>query len=71
MEEQLPIIACGNPQAQQMFRRGGTYTYRITDSGGEQFKASVNRCSPRRQLRHRRRFGQGLNRRRNRPMLGA
>jgi hypothetical protein len=45
MEQQLPVIACANPQAQEMFRRGGTYTYNIVDPGGEKFTASVNSCA--------------------------
>jgi len=45
LEQQLPQIACNNPQARETFRRGGTYTYRVVDSGGETFTASVNRCA--------------------------
>ncbi len=44
LQQQLPSIACNNPQARETFRRGGTYTYRIVDSGGETFNASVNSC---------------------------
>lgn len=44
MEQQLPVLACNNPQAMETFRRGGTYTYEIVDSEGERFTASVNRC---------------------------
>lgn len=42
--QQLPVQACSNPQAQEMFRRGGTYTYRVSDSEGEEFVASISRC---------------------------
>lgn len=45
MEQQLPQLACNNPQAMETFRRGGTYTYRITDPDGETFTASVNSCT--------------------------
>lgn len=44
-QEQLPIRTCQNPQARTLLERGGTYTYRLTDSGGEKFNASVSSCS--------------------------
>ena len=44
MEEALPQQACANPQARALFDRGGSYTYRITDSGGEEFTTSIRGC---------------------------
>lgn len=43
-EQQLPVQACANPQARQLFEQGGAYTYVIKDSGGEEFRASVSSC---------------------------
>jgi hypothetical protein len=43
--QMLPAYTCQNPQARQMLERGGTQTYRITDSEGEEFTASVSSCS--------------------------
>jgi hypothetical protein len=43
-KQQLPIQACANPQAKQMFERGGTYTYILKDPGGEEFTTSVSSC---------------------------
>jgi hypothetical protein len=44
-KQMLPTQACQNPQARQMFERGGSYTYRIKDSEGEEFTTSVSSCS--------------------------
>jgi ribose 5-phosphate isomerase len=44
IQQQLPVQACANPQAREMFRRGGTYTYKIKDSSGEEFSTSVSSC---------------------------
>lgn len=43
--DQLPRQACTNPQMRRMVERGGTNTYRIRDSGGEEFTATINSCS--------------------------
>jgi len=43
--DQLPIQACANPQMRRLLERGGTTTYKIRDSGGEEFTASVSTCS--------------------------
>ncbi len=40
----LPVQACANAQARQLFERGGAYTYIIKDSGGEEFRTSVSSC---------------------------
>ena len=44
-KEQLPIRTCASPQARTLLERGGTYTYRLKDNGGEEFTASVSSCS--------------------------
>jgi len=43
-QEQLPKQACANASARQMFQRGGSYTYLLRDSGGEEFTTSVSNC---------------------------
>lgn len=44
-KEQLPTRTCASPQARTLLDRGGTYTYRLKDSGGEEFTTSVSSCS--------------------------
>jgi hypothetical protein len=44
-EEQLPIRTCASAQARTLLERGGTYTYRLKDKGGEEFTTSVSSCS--------------------------
>ena len=36
--------ACADERARQIVARGGIYTYRMRDSGGEVFAVSVTRC---------------------------
>lgn len=43
-QQQLPIQACANPQARQLFERGGAYTYILKDPDGEEFRTSVSSC---------------------------
>lgn len=43
-ESQLPVQACQTPQARMLLERGGTYTYLLKDSGGEEFTTSVSSC---------------------------
>jgi hypothetical protein len=43
--DQLPVQACANAQMRRLLERGGTTTYKIRDSGGEEFTASVSTCS--------------------------
>lgn len=43
-QDELPRQACANPQARQLFERGGSYTYRLKDSEGEEFRTSVSSC---------------------------
>jgi hypothetical protein len=44
MRSRLPAQACSNPQVRPMIARGGVVTYKVKDSGGEEFTMSVNSC---------------------------
>lgn len=43
-QTQLPVQACANAQARDLFSRGGSYTYILKDPGGEEFTTSVSSC---------------------------
>jgi hypothetical protein len=43
-EQALPQQACGDNRARELFRRGGAYTYRLTDSEGEEFTTTIRSC---------------------------
>jgi hypothetical protein len=44
MRSRLPAQACSNPQVRPVIARGGVLTYKVKDSGGEEFTMSVNSC---------------------------
>jgi hypothetical protein len=44
MRARLPMQACTNPPVRSVIDRGGTLTYKVKDSGGEEFTMSVNSC---------------------------
>lgn len=41
---ELPAQACANSSVRQLFERGGSYTYRLRDAGGETFTTSISNC---------------------------
>jgi hypothetical protein len=44
VEQAMTQQACANPQAKQLFERGGAYSYLFTDSGGEEFRTTIRSC---------------------------
>jgi len=41
---QFQTQVCGNQQMRQLMERGAVYTYRIRDSGGEEFTTTISSC---------------------------
>lgn len=42
--DELPRRLCNSDDTEALLRRGGVYTYIVTDTEGEQFNTSVRRC---------------------------